>query len=90
MVESGRRHLRLSWHSVRVVRQTILALTSRGLPVALPEGMVLFGPVAEADEFATMMQDSEYYKCHVEELERYTTEVRPAGSDADTPHDKVA
>jgi hypothetical protein len=72
------------------VQETLLAVTSQGVPLALRKGMVLFGPVAEAGEFATMMQDSECYQCHIDELRRYTYEVRSGSSDADTAHDRVA
>ena len=78
VVQSGRSHLRLKWHSVRVVKETLLAVTPQGVPVALPKGMVLFGPVEEAGDFAMMMQDSRYYKCHIDELLRYTCEICPA------------
>jgi hypothetical protein len=88
VAQSGYSHQSLRWHSVRLVQQPILTISGHGLPVALPKGMVLFGPVAEFGEFATMMQDSEYYKCHKGELARYTTEIgAPA---AELPQDKVA
>ena len=88
MVQSGHGHRALRWRSVRVVQQMILTLTPQGTPIALPKGTVLFGPIAQTGEFATMMQDSEYYKCHVDELLRYTKEAGSATSD--TPQDKVA
>jgi hypothetical protein len=90
VAQSGYSHQPLRWHTVRVVQELILALTSEGKPAILPKGMVLFGPVAESGDFATMMQDSKYYKCHVDELLQFTTEVGPARSGAGPVQDKVA
>ena len=90
MAQSGYSHQSLRWHSVRVVQQTILTVTAKGVPVALPKGTVLFGPVAECGDMATMVRDSEYYACHVEELHRYTTELVSPVSETIAPQDKVA
>lgn len=87
MVEPDHSHRRLRWQSTRVVQQTILTLTSQGVPVALPKGTVLFGPVAQSGDFATMMHGSESYKCHIDELLRFTAEASAAAA---SPHDKVA
>ena len=88
MAQSGSSDQPLRRHSVRIVQQPILTISGQGMPVALPTGAVLFGPIAEMAEFATMIHNSEYYKCHKDELVIYTTEVgSPA---AEMPQDKVA
>ena len=90
MHKSGGSQLRLSWHSVRVVQETVLAVTAHGVPVALPKGTMLFGPIAEAGDFAIMTRDSESYRCHIDDLHRFTGEIRPASADGASPQDKVA
>lgn len=87
MVEPDHRQRRLRWQSTRVVQQTILTLTAHGVPMALPQGTVLFGPVAQSGDFATMVHGSESYKCHIDELLRYTVEANAATA---APHEKVA
>lgn len=57
------------------------------MPIALPKGTVLYGPVEESGELVTMMHGSESYKCHIDELMRYTTETV---AETAATHDKVA